>query len=94
MAKSRFTKTKPLKKKYMSPTDAQKEPKDPFDGDYIGNIWGWKFSIFGLILILFFGGIILYRELTVGAAYRQEQQQQQPDSLLVEPAEQPSDSLN
>ncbi|MEL6865318.1 MAG: hypothetical protein AAFP19_12910 [Bacteroidota bacterium] len=28
------------------------ERKDPFDGEYIGNIWGWKFSLMSLALIL------------------------------------------
>ncbi|MCB0640059.1 MAG: hypothetical protein KDC44_00395 [Phaeodactylibacter sp.] len=77
----------------MSKPEAQKEPKDPFDGDYIGNIWGWKFSIFGLILILFFGGIILYREMTIGEAFREEQRQLQSDSLRLEGAEMLSDTI-
>jgi hypothetical protein len=46
------------------PTDP-KQKKDPFDGDYIGNIWGWRFSIFGAGLIVFFLLIILYRYYTV-----------------------------
>lgn len=37
------------------------EKKDPFDGEYIGNIWGWKFSLFGLALILLLFGVIVYR---------------------------------
>jgi hypothetical protein len=37
------------------------DKKDPFDGEYIGNIFGWKFSIIGLILILLLGGLMLYR---------------------------------
>jgi len=33
---------------------------DPND-DYIGNMWGWKFSIFSLGLILLTLGILIYR---------------------------------
>ncbi len=28
------------------------ERDEQFDKEYLGNIWGWKFSFFGLILIL------------------------------------------
>ena len=67
----------------MSNQEENKEKRDPFDGDYIGNIWGWKFSFIGLGMIVFFGAIILYREMTVGEEFRQRQQQEQlmqPDS--------------
>ncbi|NJC24749.1 hypothetical protein [Neolewinella antarctica] len=37
------------------------EPRDPFDGDYIGNIFGWKVSLIGLGVILFFVGVLVYR---------------------------------
>ena len=33
---------------------------DPND-DYIGNMWGWKFSIFSLFLILLTLGVMIYR---------------------------------
>jgi len=33
---------------------------DPND-DYIGNMWGWKFSIFSLGLILLTFGLLIYR---------------------------------
>lgn len=35
-------------------------PTDPND-DYIGNMWGWKFSIFSLFLILLTLGVMIYR---------------------------------
>lgn len=31
---------------------ADKLKNDEQNEDYIGNIWGWKFSLFGLVLIL------------------------------------------
>ncbi|PSR15215.1 MAG: hypothetical protein DA408_03095 [Bacteroidetes bacterium] len=37
------------------------EKRDPFDGDYIGNIFGPKITLYGGLLILFFVAIILYR---------------------------------
>lgn len=39
----------------------KEEKKDPFDGEYIGNIWGWKFSLFGAALILLLFAVIVYR---------------------------------
>ena len=42
----------------------KKEYKDPYDGEYIGNIWGWKFSYYGL-------GLILVMLLLVGVRYCQ-----------------------
>lgn len=43
--------------------------RDPFDGEYIGNIWGWKFSLFGLVLILLFLGLMLYRHAVLGVPF-------------------------
>ncbi|MCO6479032.1 MAG: hypothetical protein J5I94_20525 [Phaeodactylibacter sp.] len=43
----------------------KEEKKDPFDGEYIGNIWGWKFSIFGAVLILLLLAVIAYRHYTL-----------------------------
>ncbi|MEO0732662.1 MAG: hypothetical protein AAFZ52_07500 [Bacteroidota bacterium] len=37
------------------------EQRDPFDGDYIGNIFGWKISMIGLVVIVFFTALIAYR---------------------------------
>jgi len=39
--------------------------EDPGDQEYIGNIWGWKFSIAGLVLILIFGALLAYRTLVM-----------------------------
>ena len=39
----------------------KEDKKDPFDGEYIGNIWGWKFSLFGAALMLFLLAVIAYR---------------------------------
>lgn len=39
----------------------------PFGGSNDGNIWPWKFSIFGLVLILVLLGAIAYRHYTLKA---------------------------
>jgi len=35
--------------------------QDPDEQEYMGNIWGWKFSIIGLVLIILFGFLLWYR---------------------------------
>lgn len=46
-------------------TKKEKEPpqifKDPFDGEYIGNIWGWKISLIGLAVMVFLSLVVWYR---------------------------------
>ncbi|MEM1218927.1 MAG: hypothetical protein AAGH79_08440 [Bacteroidota bacterium] len=65
---------------------SKEERKDPFDGEYVGNIWGWKNSFIGLGIIVFMGIFILIREMTVGienrARLEEERQQRIQDSLL------------
>lgn len=34
---------------------------DPWDGEYIGNIWGWKFSFISLGFLIFMMLIMWYR---------------------------------
>ena len=41
------------------------ERKDPFDGEYIGNIWGWKFSLFGGAVIVLLLALVIYRHQTM-----------------------------
>ena len=48
---------------------AEEPKKDPFDGEYIGNIWGWKFSLFGLVVILVMVGLMWYRSATLGVPW-------------------------
>ena len=64
------------------------EKKDPFDGEYIGNIWGWKFSMLGLALIVLMSALMIYRHISLGVPFGgsspgQEQQEGSPapDSL-------------
>lgn len=34
-----------------------------------GNIWGWKFSIYGLVLILILMGLMIYRHISLGVPF-------------------------
>ena len=38
-----------------------KDKWENVDEAYVGNIWGWKFSIFSLIFILLLVGVMIYR---------------------------------
>ena len=51
---------------------SNQEKKDPFDGEYMGNIWGWKFSLWGLALIVLLSGIALYRHITLDVPFGME----------------------
>ena len=39
--------------------------EEKHDGEYLGNIWGWKISYVGLVLILLFLALIAYRHITM-----------------------------
>ncbi|MGB3547068.1 MAG: hypothetical protein WBA17_08835 [Saprospiraceae bacterium] len=43
----------------------QPSKRDPFDGDYIGNIFGWRISIIGAVVMLLIGGLMAYRHLSM-----------------------------
>ncbi|NRB47040.1 MAG: hypothetical protein HRU41_05165 [Saprospiraceae bacterium] len=45
--------------------EQQDERKDPFDGEYIGNIWGWRNSFIGLGVILFMFVVLGIRAVTM-----------------------------
>ncbi len=34
--------------------------QEPNDDDYVGNIFGWKLSFYGLALIIFVGAVVAY----------------------------------
>jgi len=40
--------------------------EDDPDKDYLGNIWGWKFSYIGLGIILFFLTFAIIRSMMLG----------------------------
>lgn len=47
------------------------EKKEP-ESEYIGNIWGWKFSFISLGIILFFVGLALYRSQVTGGGWTKD----------------------
>ena len=51
---------------------SKKEFKDPFDGEYVGNIWGWKFSLIGLVVILLSLGLLIYRHYSSGIPFGED----------------------
>jgi len=42
-------------------SEQEEEKKDPFDGEYIGNIWGWRLSLISAVMIVGLLGIVAYR---------------------------------
>lgn len=42
------------------------DAKDPYDGEYIGNVFGWKISFIGLGVIVFFVVWAAYRHYSLG----------------------------
>ena len=39
-----------------------------WDGEYVGNIWGWRFSLLSLGIIVFVGGLMAFRYWQVNSA--------------------------
>jgi predicted MFS family arabinose efflux permease len=76
----------------MTQDPQKEEKKDPFDGEYIGNIWGWRVSFIGLAVILFFVGLMIYRFQTLDPSERGEFEDTElvaPDSVIqrIQPSE-------
>ena len=44
---------------------------EEWDGEYIGNIWGWKFSFISLGIILFAVALMAYRHWTIDPQIQQ-----------------------
>ena len=47
----------------------QPEKKDPFDGDYIGNIWGWRVSMIGAAVIVLLSAFAAYRHYSLDVPF-------------------------
>ncbi len=45
---------------------------DEENPEYIGNMFGWRISIIGAIVILLLGGLIIYRHITMGVPFGME----------------------
>lgn len=44
------------------------EKRDPHDGDYIGNIFGPRLTLYGALFLLFFLGLAAYRHWSMGVS--------------------------
>ncbi|CAA6827747.1 MAG: Unknown protein [uncultured Aureispira sp.] len=55
-----------------------------YEDEYLGNIWGWKFSRFSFIGLLLIGGLALYGIYT-GKIDLQELDAKEPSSVLENP---------
>ena len=65
-------------------TNNEEKPKQPFeDAEYIGNIWGWKFSFIALFVVVAMGIFMFIRYKQVGKPF-----------LSTDPVEQTIDSTN
>lgn len=64
----------------------KKEQEEP-EEEYLGNIWGWKFSFISLGIILFFTGLAVYRSYTMGGSWQDKPATEMPvpDSLPATP---------
>lgn len=59
--------------------------KDPYDGEYIGNIWGWRNSFIGLGVILFMLGVLGIRAVTMDPLPIEQEGVENRDSLDTTP---------
>lgn len=66
--------------------DSEKRDKDPAEEEYLGNIWGWRFSLIGLVLILLMLALMIYRHYTMDIPFGGE------ETESPEQTEQPVDS--
>ncbi len=57
------------------PYSGNSEKKDQIqdEEDYIGNIWGWRFSMIGLALILLMLALMIYRHYTLDIPFGGEE---------------------
>ena len=51
------------------------------DDAYVGNIWGWKFSIISLVFILILVGIMIYRHAQIDPSQVDENAVEQIDLI-------------
>ncbi|MDX1666358.1 MAG: hypothetical protein R3350_03980 [Saprospiraceae bacterium] len=64
--------------------EEENKNRDPFDGEYIGNIWGWRISLIGLALIVVLGGIMIYRHQTLDVPFGTETQKEEGSEMTAD----------
>ncbi|MEN0003676.1 MAG: hypothetical protein AAF798_06020 [Bacteroidota bacterium] len=47
----------------------QQKRSENWEEHYPGNIWGWKFSLFGLVVIVLLLGLMIYRHITLDVPF-------------------------
>lgn len=47
--------------------------QDPDEQEYIGNIWGWRFSIIGLVIVILFSILLWYRTSVMGIPINEQE---------------------
>ena len=47
----------------------EKDKQSTEDPRYTGNLWGWRFSLISLLIILFFVGMIIVRHWMLGEPF-------------------------
>jgi len=80
----------------MDPEElANKLKNEQENTDYIGNIWGWKFSLFGLVLILFMSVLTYHSyktgrlDMTTGEPVKKMEQQQKEINPAIDSLQPP-----
>lgn len=73
--------------------EEQEERKDPFDGDYIGNIWGWRMSFMGLGIIVFMFAVLGIRILVMDKDELKERLESAEPIIKEDPDATPKDTI-
>ncbi|MEQ8702954.1 MAG: hypothetical protein RIC19_03495 [Phaeodactylibacter sp.] len=60
------------------------EKKDPFDGEYIGNIWGWRISLIGAAVIVLLSAFAAYRHHSLGVPFGLEDPEQAKEQPVID----------
>lgn len=58
------------------------EKRDPHDGEYIGNIFGPKITLYGAIVILFFVAVVVYRHWALDVPFGMEEDALSPSEVV------------
>ena len=71
------------------------EQRDPHDGEYIGNIFGWRISAIGAVVILAFCALIAFRYYAYGVpiAFDDQLEIEEEKAKFAPPGKADRDSL-
>ena len=60
------------------------EKRDPFDEEYVGNIFGPNITLYGGLLILFFLALMIYRHWALDIPFGMEEEEKVEQVEVVE----------